>query len=99
MEGCGHGDEMRWIFGINNSNMVAASWRIHDWTKWMQDETFVAENLWRMELKDCWILMATSREFHDGDTTMDGENHFLFAKSGVRFFQLWLKLAEFFYCC
>ena len=54
----------------------------------MQDETFVAENLWRMELKDCRILMATSREFHDGDTTMDGENHFLFAKSGVRFFQL-----------
>ena len=89
--------EMRWICGINNSNMVAASWRIYDWIKWMQYGTFVAENLWRMKLKDCWILLATSMEFHDGGTTMDGENiyiyiyiYILFAESWVRFFQLCL---------
>ena len=39
-----------------------------------------------------------SGEFHDGDTTMDGENQkffILFSESGVRFFQLCLlKLPE-----
>ena len=57
----------------------------------MQYGTFVAENLWRMELKDCWILLATSKEFHDGGMAMYGENNFfLFTESGVRFFQLCL---------
>ena len=72
--------------------MVAASWRIYDWIKWMQYGTFVAENLWWMKFKDCWILLATSKEFPDGGTTMDGENIyiFLFTESGVRFFQLCL---------
>ena len=55
----------------------------------MQYGTFVAENLWRIKFKDCWILLAASKEFHDGGTTMDAENIyiFLFTECGVPFFQ------------
>ena len=64
----------------------------------MQYGTFVAENLWRMELKDCWILLATSKEFHDGGMAMDGENNFFFIHwkwSSI----LPIVLAELFYRC